>query len=116
VDTQVQRPVKRRSWDSAHRSGVRITGVCLGVWLLTVGLGATGCQTLFVDPLKAETTARYPKYRVYSGTRYYFAMIGEERAVQRIVLTVDLPFSFALDTVLLPITIPLNLARSIEKD
>lgn len=116
MDTHIQRPVKRGSRDGAHRPGARITAVCLGVWLLISGLGTTGCQTLFVDPLRAETTAKYPKYRVYSGTRYYFAMIGEERAVQRVVLTVDLPFSFALDTVLLPITIPLNLARSLEKD
>ena len=79
-------------------------------------LGTTGCQTLFVDPLRAEVTGKYPRYRVYSGTRYYFEMVGEERAAQQIVLTLDLPLSFALDTVLLPITISLNLARSIQTD
>lgn len=109
------RSVKRRPSDSEGRSTRSIVSVCLGALLFYIGLGATGCQTLLGDPMEASLSQEYPAFRVYSGTRYYFASLKKpDKWPNRVAQTIDLPFSFVFDTVLLPFTMPLNLGRSIE--
>jgi len=58
------------------------------------------------------TRVRGGRVRIYGGIRYDIEILGEARAGWMLVLyAFDLPLSLVVDTVLLPFTIPYNLAK-----
>jgi uncharacterized protein YceK len=100
---------------SDRRPFRRITRACLYPALFCFALSATGCHTLILDPIIAAKRD-YPSWRVYSGTRLFFTEAKDLKGSNgdQVLAALDLPFSFALDTVLLPITIPLNVKRFLD--
>lgn len=78
--------------------------------LLALLLGLAGCGTIRMMP--SVGSARAPK--IYSGTRLdLHAISGSRERLERFGATppehpwADLPFSFLLDTLILPVTFPI---------
>ena len=70
-------------------------GACL---LLAAPLLGTGCASLAITPVSLEP---------YTGVQVDASLIGD--GVLTPLAVVDLPLSFAVDTALLPVTIPCKL-------
>lgn len=82
--------------------------VALGAVLQIVFLAASGCATVTTIQRADEHTVK-----VFSGTRQDLRAIGGETAENRRYRApappyplLDLPFSFALDIIMLPLTLP----------
>jgi len=82
--------------------------VVLGIMLQTLALTASGCATVSTIQRADEHTVK-----VFSGTRQDLRAIGGETAENRRYRAppppypwLDLPFSFALDVLVLPLTLP----------
>lgn len=80
---------------------------------LLLALGASACMAI-----DTQTNKSYRGPLVYSGTRYDLSGAGDALVDFNIgwlmFLLADLPFSFLADTVMLPVTIPRESARSVE--
>jgi len=78
-------------------------------WLLVVMVvGSYGCGTIRTMP----TLASYDAPKIYSGTRLdFYAATGNEASLTPFSAKppeyplIDIPFSFILDTIILPVTI-----------
>jgi uncharacterized protein YceK len=88
------------------KSGKSMVRAAFGAALLALGLSASGCATTLATALGEVSP--------YAGTR------GEVELLQRshegpalsALLVADVPLSLAADTVLLPVTIPVGIARA----
>lgn len=89
-----------------------------GLLLAGAALASSGCGTLIDtcgdDRRRSEdvlTRVRAGRVRIYGGIRYDFAILAEAKASWMLALyAIDIPLSLVVDTVILPITIPYNLA------
>lgn len=80
------------------------------LWILIVlAVWATGCGTLRTMP----SLGSYGAPKIYSGTRLDFhAMRGNESRLKEFSASppeypfIDIPFSLFLDTIILPVTVP----------
>lgn len=79
------------------RAGLRLLALC-------AALALGGCGT--IGSLASPWSYKEPS-KIYGGVRNDWSEIGQETGPCRPgpLLIVDLPFSFALDTLLLPITV-----------
>ena len=64
------------------------------------------------DGITSSSRVSGGRVRVYGGVIYDFEVLAEAKAGWLLVLYLfDIPFSFAVDTLLLPVTIPYNLSK-----
>ena len=79
--------------------------------LALLALGASACMAI-----DTQTNKGYKGPLVYSGTRYDSGLFGNALVNfdmgSMMFALIDFPFSFLVDTVLLPVTIPRDMARS----
>jgi uncharacterized protein YceK len=86
-----------------------------------LAFAVSGCGTLFDtlgdkkkrdDPRGISPTPDGGKLRIYGGLRWDLEVLAEAKAGWLLLLfVVDIPVSAAVDTLLLPLTIPYNLAK-----
>ena len=84
------------------------------VWGLLLVFSLCACSTLAtlsVGPTPHPGTCKGDDYvpRVYSGTFNDFRLFKRPNEGELLIVIMDLPFSFAFDTVVLPYTIPIQI-------
>lgn len=73
----------------------------------TLALAAAGCGTI------SDMTKGEDGQRIYGGVRHDAGMIGSgNQQAARVLGVLDFPFSFILDTVLLPVTLIFAIFRA----
>jgi uncharacterized protein YceK len=82
---------------------------------LVLFLGGCGTIVNFVPPFKGSRD-EFGLMRIYGGVRIDVATLSEaewlwQKLLTILILIVELPLSFTMDTVTLPITIPVTLSR-----
>ena len=86
----------------------RVPGLLLSISLLA----PSGCTSIYN---LSGGGPQFPGPSVYGGTRMNFWVLSQEGAIhggmQFLLALIDLPLSFVLDTLLLPITIPVEMAQ-----
>ncbi len=89
-----------------------LLGSCVLPMLLVASIGLAACGTIRTMP----TLASYDVPKVYSGTRLDVCGAGQSEACHRQFSMnapehplLDLPFSLVLDTIFLPVTVPVAL-------